>query len=108
MSALTLGLHLDQRHPRVRGGAVMHAISDISKPSGSPAVPDILDPGVRVAGCGSSSGDADPVLRGALEGDVDFFASFDVLELLRVDVGQEEEVRAGSLGHCHGTGYWLW
>lgn len=105
--SLTLGLDLNQSHARVGSGAVVLSVTEIAEPSGGATAPDLLDPGVGVVDCSRLSGDADPVLGGALDGDVDFGDLVQFLVLLRVLVRQEEEVRAGALGYGHGAGYWL-
>lgn len=49
--------------------------------------------------------DAGPVLRAAvLERDLHLLVVLQVLEFLRVDVGEEEEIRAVAFGDGHGAG----
>jgi hypothetical protein len=94
----TLALHLNQTHSRVCGRTIMYTIAQISKPSCSTSAPDLLDARIRVR-CGGSTGYRDPILSlGVLEGNVDFLGCLNILEFLRVVVGEEEEVGAGAFG----------
>ena len=100
-----LRLHLNQRHARILRLAGMNTVPQISKPGAQGRVIDLLDARVLVGDGGGGAADADPVLgAGVLEGNLDGLVVLEIGELLRVLVGDEEEVRAVPLADCHGAG----
>jgi hypothetical protein len=102
---LTLRPNLNQLHPRVLRPASVHAISQIAEPSFGALAPDLLDARVVVVAGDALAGDGHPVLvAGVDERDVGLGrAVLEVVELLTVRVGEEEEVGPGALGDGHGA-----
>ena len=80
---LTLGLNLNELHPRILRLASVYAIAQVAEPGARAPAPDLLDSGVFVAGGDSLAGDGNPVLVAAvLEGDGDSLGVLlDVVEL---------------------------
>ena len=80
---LTLGLNLNELHPRILRLASVYPITQVAEPGAGAPAPDFLDPGVFVAGRDSFTGNGDPVLGAAvLEGDGDSLGVLlDVVEL---------------------------
>lgn len=100
-----LGLDLDQCHAGIFWAAGVHAVTQIAKPGIDTFAVDLLDTGIGVVGRGALASDADPVLgAGVLEGDLSGLVMFEIFELLRVDVGEVEEVGTHTFGNGHGTG----
>lgn len=83
----------------------MHAIAQVAEPGLGALAPDLLDARVGVVACDAFAGNGHPVLvAGVEERDVGFGrAVLEVVELLAVGVGEEEEVGAGALGDGHGA-----
>ena len=82
----------------------MNAIPQIAKPSAQGRVVNLLDAWILVGDGGGGAADADPVLgAGVLEGNLDSLVVLEVGELLRVLVGDKEEVGAVSLANGHGA-----
>lgn len=81
----------------------MDAVLKVAEPGGRALAPDFLDARVGVAGGDGLAGDGDPVLVARVdEGDVGFaWSLLEVVKLLAVGVGKEEEVGAGALGYSH-------
>lgn len=102
---LTLRLNLNQLHPRVLRPTSMHAILQITKPRRGALAPHLLDTRVGVRSRDGFAGDRDPILVArVVEGDVGLFgALLEVVELLAVCVGEEEEVGPCALGDGHGA-----
>jgi hypothetical protein len=102
---LTLRLDLNQLHPRVLRATSVHTVSQVAEPGLGALAPDLLDARVGVVACDALAGDRHPVLiAGVEERDVDLWrAVLEVVELLAVGVGEEEEVGAGALGDGHGA-----
>jgi hypothetical protein len=99
----------------------VHAVSQIAEPGLGALAPDLLDARVGVVACDALAGDGHPVLvAGVEERDVDLWrAVLEVIELLTVGVGEEEEVGTGALGDGHGAAdglegdtlvgkWWVW
>ena len=102
MEILTLGLDLDESQARISRAAIVHSVTKITEPGGSASVPDLLDTRVLVVGGGSLAGNTDPRLVGRVtESKVDLLVGAQILELLRVVVGQEEEIGTCALCYCH-------
>lgn len=100
-------LEFDQRHSGVARCPIMHSITQIPEPCTRPLAVDIFDSRIFIAGHGNLATHADPVLAGrVLEGDLGRLVLFEIGELFRVGVGQEEEVGAVALGNRHGTRDW--
>lgn len=83
----------------------MHAVSQISKPRFGALGPHLFDARVVVVAGHALAGDRHPVLvAGVDERYVGFGRPvLEVVELLAVRVGEEEEVGAGALGDGHGA-----
>ena len=83
----------------------MHAVSQVAEPGLGALTPDLLDARVVVVAGDALAGDGHPVLvAGVDERDVGLGrAVLEVVELLAVRVGEEEEVGAGALGDGHGA-----
>lgn len=98
----TLCLDLDQLHPRVRRGAIVSAVLEITKPRTRHLRVHLFDPRILVRRCRRHTRDGDPVLvRRVLECDSDVLVGRQVLELLAVRIGQEQEVRPASFCDRH-------
>ena len=80
---LTLGLNLDELHPRVLRLASVYPITQVAEPCARAPAPDLLDARVFVASRDSVASDGDPILVAAvLEGDGDGLrVLLDVVEL---------------------------
>lgn len=83
----------------------MHAVSQVAKPRLGALGPNLLDARVGVVARDALASDRHPILvAGVDERDVGLGrAVLEVVELLAVRVGEEEEVGAGALGDGHGA-----
>lgn len=83
----------------------MHAIAQVAEPSGGALGPDLLDARVVIVAGDALASDGNPVLvAGVHERYIGLWrAVLEVVELLAVSVGEEEEVGAGALGDGHGA-----
>lgn len=83
----------------------MHAITQVSKPRFGAFAPHLFDARIIVVARDALTRHGHPVLvAGVNERDVGFRrAVLEVVELLAVRVGEEEEVWAGALGDGHGA-----
>ena len=83
----------------------MHAVSQIAEPGLGALAPDLLDARVVVVARDALTRDGHPVLvAGVDERDVGLGrAVLEVVELLAVRIGEEEEVGPGALGDGHGA-----
>lgn len=99
-----LRLDLDHRHPRILRSSSVYSIAQIPEPSTGPFVVDLLDPRLVIARCRHLARDADPILVAAvLESNQGRLFILDIVKLLRVVVGKEEEVGTVTLRDGHGT-----
>jgi len=99
-----LALDLNQRHARILRPASVLSVTEVTKPCGSSAAPYLLDARITVVCCCGSAGDRSPFLSlKVLEGDLDLLILVQVVELLRVCVGEEEEVGTVAAGESHGA-----
>lgn len=105
MRKLTLRPNLNQLHPRVLRPASVHAVSQVAEPRLGALGPDLLDARVGVVAGDALAGYGHPVLvAGVDERNIGLGrAVLEVIELLAVRVGEEEEVGAGALGDGHGA-----
>jgi len=81
----------------------VHAVAQVAEPRLGALAPDLLDAGVVVVACDALAGNRHPILiAGVDERHVGLRrAVLEVVELLAVGVGKEEEVRAGALCDGH-------
>ena len=95
-------LQFDEGDAWVIGGGIVDAIAQVAVPDGRALAEQFLDAGVGGAGAGRA-GNGGPILGGGvLEGELDGGGVFEVVELVRVIVGEEKEVGAVALEE-HGS-----
>ena len=90
-------LEFDEGDAWVVSGGIVDTIAQVAVPDGCALAEQFLDAGVGGAGASRAS-DGSPVLGGGvLEGELDGGGVFEVVELVRVVIGEEEEVGAVAL-----------
>ena len=86
----------------------MLPVLQVAEPRRDALVVDLLDARVVIAACDRLACNGDPVLIAAvLKVKVRDGVCLDVIELLAVGVGEEEEVGSGAFCYGHGSCYWL-
>ena len=101
-----IALHLDQTHPWVLPGSVVHSVLQIPKPRRDGRGVKLLDSGILVRRGRRLATDRDPILGlGVLNGDLHLLVLLQVLEFSGVLVRQEQDVGPASPSDGHGAAH---
>ena len=85
----------------------MYSVAQIAEPGVDPFTVDLRDARIVMSGFGDFARDADPAhVAGVLEGELSSLVVLEIVELLGMLVGKEEEIGSDTFGDGHCTTGW--